>query len=78
MSKGIECPHCGKNIPDVTEVEVNMGKRDLVLSIGFGLGLGIFVSAAWTISWWGALGVFFVGAITTFLISSNLPKKEKS
>lgn len=77
MSKGIDCPHCGGHIPDVTELEVNMSKRDLVLSIGIGLGLGMFVSAAWTINWWGALGAFFVGAIVTFLISANLQKKVK-
>jgi len=77
VSKGIECPHCGKNIPDVKELEVEMGKRDLVLSVGLGLGVGLFVSAAWTISWWGALGAFFIIAIITFLISSNLSGRNK-
>lgn len=71
-----KCPNCGEPLPEVSNVEVDVKKRDVILSVGIGLGFGLFASAAWFITWWGALGVAFIAGTLTFLIQAATRKRH--
>lgn len=77
VKKGIKCPHCGEVIPDVTDVEVAMSKRELLLCTGFGLGVGLLCAAAWSVTWWGALGAFFLSSVVAFMVLSRGKAKKR-
>lgn len=68
--KPFVCPHCNEEIPEVSNWEVDVNKRDVVLSVCMGVGFGLFASAAWYVTWWGALGVAFMAGTLTFLIQA--------
>ena len=67
-----KCPKCGESLPEVSNVEVSVNRRDVVLSVCMGLGFGLFISAAWYVTWWGALGVAFIVACLTFLVQAGI------
>jgi len=57
------CPHCGKEIKEVSVVELNA--KQMIASAGLGLGVGLF---AWQfVTPVGAFGGFLVAAIITLL-----------
>jgi hypothetical protein len=71
------CPKCGAEIEEVKELEVGMSKRDVVMVLGSGLGIGLFLAGAWHSTWWGVAGAFVVIFCVVFLVQA-LVKRRRS
>ena len=68
-----KCPHCGKEITEVSVVEL-VWKR-LLISAGLGAGLGlIFFALAPKSLLVGAIGAFIVGFVVVFLVTKGKGK----
>ena len=68
MVEKYKCPHCGKEIKEVSVVEFVW--RKLLLSMGLGAGCGLLVYPLMP-GFYGAIGAFIIGFIIVFLVTKN-------
>jgi hypothetical protein len=75
-----KCPHCGKKIDEVKEIELEVGlnRRDSGIVLGLGLGLGIMCAAAWSYSGWGVLAAFIVVVAVLFMVMAYVNTKRRA
>lgn len=76
MSVKYNCPHCGKEIEEVSVIEMSWKKIGISAGLGIGCGLLVFPLMPGN-ALVGAVGAFIIGFIIVFLVTLEKPKKAK-
>lgn len=69
-----KCPHCGKEIKEVSVIEMTWKKIGISAGLGIGCGLLVFPLMPES-AFIGAIGAFIIGFTIVFLVTLERPKK---
>ena len=73
----ITCPHCGHKFESEVDLEINVSRSTVLISISFGMFLGLVTGAASArdFSVVGAIGVFILAGIMVFILQARRNKQ---
>lgn len=70
------CPHCGKEIEEVSVIEMTWKKTGISAGLGIGCGLLVYPLLPGS-ALVGAVGAFIIGFIIAFLVMLEKSKKSE-